>query len=199
MKFKDKFTEIKNFNSIKNKEMFNSEILEKINENERFGHNFKTEIFEKIESKNNFKNIKEFIENSENKGNILSIGLCLKCRYFLCMKSLTNKEQLFMKLYNKSEEIINIKMDMINYLSSMQDFINVEYLLFNSIHSLCLGFIDKPKIYEKSLFTKTYGKKYKKLAEIVDYFENKKNLTFEDKRIYNLLSKQVKNFILEYK
>ena len=67
MKFKDKFTEIKNFNSIKNKEMFNSEILEKINENERFGHNFKTEIFEKIDSKNNFKNIKEFIENSENK------------------------------------------------------------------------------------------------------------------------------------
>ena len=104
-----------------------------------------------------------------------------------------------MKLYNKSDKIINIRMDMINYLSSMQDFINVEYLLFNSIHSLCLGFIEKPKIYEKSLFTKTYGKKYKKLAEIIDYFENKKNLTIEDKKIYNLLSKEVKNFILEYK
>ena len=104
-----------------------------------------------------------------------------------------------MKLYNKSEEIINIRMDIINYLAGMQDFVNVEYLLFNSIHSLCLGFFEKPKIYEKSLFTKNYGKKYKKLAEIIDYYDNKKILSIEDKRIYNLLSKQVKNLILEYK
>ena len=46
-----------------------------------------------------------------------------------------------MKLYKNSVEIINIRMDMMNYLASMQDFINVEYLLINSIHSLCLEFI----------------------------------------------------------
>ena len=71
---------------------------------------------------------------------------------------------------------------MINYLSIIQDFINLEYLLFNSIHSLCLGFIEEPKIYEKSLFAKTYRKIiFKKLAEIIDYFENNKKLTIEIK------------------
>ena len=146
-----------------------------------------------------FSNIKEYFDKSEKKIGTLSISLWLMCKNLICNKLMKDNEIFFMKLFNKSQEIINTKMDMIHYLKNMQELINMKYLLFNDIHCLCLGFFKKPKIYEKNQFVKDYSRDYKKLAEIINYYEKKKNYTSIDLKIFDLLSDEIKSMILEYK
>jgi hypothetical protein len=139
--------------------------------------------------------IKKWVEEREKTYEILSISLWLKCKNIFCFKSLSKLEKFYLKLYRRSEEIINYNMDMINYLKFMQEYIHLKCLLFNDFQSLCLSFIRKPKVYEKNRFLKINSHSYKKLKELIIYVKSHKNI-MKNEKIFSLISEDVKNLIL---
>ena len=116
-----------------------------------------------------------------------------------CKKTLSAQELFYMKIYKICEEIFIRKMDMINYMKFIQEYTHVKCLLFNDIHSLCLSFIKKPKVYENNKFTKIESEDYKKVFDIINYFQSKNEKTKEDLLIFNLLSKTLKKIIKKFK
>jgi hypothetical protein len=117
----------------------------------------------------------------------------------ICSKSLNKREIFSLKLFNRSLEIINSKMDMINYLKFVHEYIHVKCFLFDDLQSLCLGFIKKPKIFESNRFVTINAKSHKKLKEILKSFKIKNDLTQNDLKIYNLLSDEVKLLIYKFR
>ena len=138
---------------------------------------------------------KEGSENNDNISEILSISLWLKIKFCICPRRINEKENFFIKLYEKSIEIINNKMDVIDYLNFRQEYTHLKCLLFDDVHSLCLSYLYKPKVYEKNIMTKIFSKDDKKLSEIINFFKNKTDFSEKDKRIYNILSEDVKCLI----
>ena len=114
-------------------------------------------------------------------------------------KSLTEKEVFFMKMYEKSQNIINNKMDLINYLKFFDEHINIKSLIFNEVQSLCLNFIEKPKLYEKNQYNSIINSDNQSVKVIADYYVNKSFLSKIDKDILELLSKNIRNLILKNK
>ena len=150
--------------------------------------NFKIEEIEK-----NY--IKEFLKNNERDSDFLYISLWLMLKNFICPKRISDRDSFLLKLFFKAEEIIKSKMDVINYLNILQEFNNTKCLLFDDVHSLCLSFFKKPKLFEKNISTKINSKNHSKLREIIKYFTEKKDISKKDETIFNLLSDDVKNFI----
>jgi len=144
-------------------------------------------------------NIKDWVQKYERSVVNFEVGVWLKFKNLICPKSLSSKESFYIKLYNRSLEIINSKMDMINYLKFMQEYIHVKCFLFNDLQSLCLGFIKKPKIFEKSRFVTINSKSHKQLKEIIQFFKEKKDLSQKDMKIYDLLSDEIKMMIYKFK
>lgn len=105
----------------------------------------------------------------------------------------------FMKMYEKSQNIINNKMDMINYLKFCEEHINIKCLLFNDIQSLCLNFSEKPKLYEKNRFNNIIDTEFESKKEIIDYYVNKSILPKIDKDIFDLLPQKIKDLIIKNK
>jgi len=143
----------------------------------------------------NIDHIKEWVEKRETPAEILSISIWLKIKALCCSSRLSKIDRFYMKLYNRSIDIINNNMDMINYLKFMQEYINLKCILFDDIQSLCLSFIRKPKVYEKNRFLKINSHSHKKLKEIILFFKEHNELGVLDEKIYDLLSDDVKNFI----
>ncbi len=143
--------------------------------------------------------LKDWIQNFEKSIVNFDIGLCLMLKSIICPKSLSSKESFYMKLYNRSLEIINNKMDMINYLKFVHEYIHVKCFLFEDLQSLCLGFIKKPKIFEKSRFVTINSKSHKQLKQIIQFFKEKKELSKKDLKIYELLSDEIKLMIYKFR
>jgi hypothetical protein len=135
----------------------------------------------------------------EKKRRKFKVSMCMRLKYIMCPKQLSRKDGFFMKIYQKASNIINNKMDMINYLKFMKEYIHVKCLLFNDVHSLCLSFIQKPKVYEKNRFVKINSQSHKKLKDIITYFNSKKSLSKKDKEMFDLLSREVKKMIEHFK
>ncbi len=144
-------------------------------------------------------NIKDWVQKFEKNVVHFEVGVWLKIKNLLCPKSLSIKESFYMKLYNRSLEIIYNKMDMINYLKFVQEYIHVKCFLFNDLQSLCLGFLKKPKIFEKSRFVTINSKSHKQLKQIIQFFKEKSVLTKKDLQIYDLLSDEIKFLIYKLK
>ena len=123
------------------------------------------------------------------------ISLTMRLRELFCFGSLNEKEKFLMKIYRKSLNIINDKMDMVKYLKFINEYIHLKCILFKDAHSLCLNFIKKPKVHEKNRFIKINSKMVKQVKEITDYFSNVKEMTAKDRRIYTLLNKNVQKMI----
>ena len=104
-----------------------------------------------------------------------------------------------MKIYRKCEEIIIQEMDMMNYLKFINEFTHIKCILFNEIHSLCLSFMEKPKVYENNRFTKIKANNHKKVFDIFNHFKSKNEKTKEDIMIFELLSKSLKKMIRKFK
>ena len=104
-----------------------------------------------------------------------------------------------MKMYDKSQTIINNKMDMINYLKFFEEHVNIKCLLFNDIQSLCLNFTKKQKLYEKNSFNKNINPDYENINEIVDYYVKNPILSKIDKDILELLPEKMQDFISKTK
>ena len=184
-----------NFYFIDNITNFNEKVL-KSNDNTSPKISFQKSNYSKMSFVDlDLKHIKECAERLEDNSEFLSIGVCLKIKSWLCESRLTEREKFLIKLYRKSQDIINSKMDMINYLKFLQEYNNVKCLQFNDVQSLCLGFTKKPKIYEKNIIIKINSKTYKNLKEIVAFFKYKKRLSEKDNKIYDLLAEDVKNLI----
>ena len=74
----------------------------------------------------------------------------------------------------------------------MQEYAQVKCILFNDIHSLCLSFIQKPKVYENNRFTKIQSNNHEKVYEIINHFKSKNEKSKEDLKIFELFSKTLK-------
>ena len=112
---------------------------------------------------------------------------------------MTKKEKFLMKMFDKSQTIINNKMDMINYLRLHEEQINIKCLIFNDIQSICLNYTDRPKLYEKNHFNKIINPGHENINEIVDYYVKKSCLNKEDDDIFKLLSKTIQDNIKRLK
>jgi len=143
--------------------------------------------------------IKDWIQEYEKNTVHFDVRISLLLKNFCCPKSLDKREIFSLKLFNRSLEIINSKMDMINYLKFVQEYINVKCFLFDDLQSLCLDFIKKPKIFESNRFVIINAKAHKKLKEIIESFKKKKELTNHDLKIYDLLSDEIKLFIYKFR
>ena len=138
--------------------------------------------------------IKELSNKYDQESNFLSVSICLRVKYWICPNRINDRERFLLKLFLKAEEMINNKMDVINFMKVNQEFNYVKSLLFDDVHSLCLSFFKKPKVLEKNIIKINY-KSHKKLKEIIKHFTEKKDLSKKDETILNLLSDEVKNFI----
>ena len=90
-------------------------------------------------------------------------------------------------------------MDVINYMKFINEFTHVKCILFNEIPSLCLSFMQKPKVYEKTRFTKIKGHDYEKAYEIINHFKFQNEKTKEDLVMFEFLSKTLKKMIKKFK
>ena len=88
---------------------------------------------------------------------------------------------------------------MIYYLNFQQEYMHMKCLLFDDLQPLCLSFMRKPKVYDKNIFSKVNSKSTKKLKEIILFFKNKRELSQQDQKMYELLSEDVKSLIKNFK
>jgi hypothetical protein len=100
--------------------------------------------------------IKELSNKYDQESNFLSVSICLRVKYWICPNRINDRERFLLKLFLKAEEMINSKMDVINFMKIIQEFNYVKCLLFDDVHSLCLSFFKKPKVLEKNIFKINY-------------------------------------------
>ena len=143
--------------------------------------------------------VKEILDLKKQRGLFFEVSIWLKFKNLCCKKTLSEKELFYMKIYKKSEKIFLREMDMINYLKFMQEYAQVKCILFNDIHSLCLSFIQKPKVYENNRFTKIQSNNHEKVYEIINHFKSKNEKSKEDLKIFELLSKTLKKMIRKFR
>ncbi len=77
----------------------------------------------------------------------------------------------------------------------MNEYLYLKGILLNEVQSLSLNYMEKPNLLYKSKFNYFFSKEEKKIAQIVNYFRNRKNFTNNDEEIYNLLSNDIKELI----
>ena len=165
----------------------------------------KEEVEPKKESIINFKivltleKVKEILVHKEQRRLFFEVSIWSKLKHMLCKKTLSEKESFYMKIYKKCEEIIIREMDMINYLKFMQEYTHFKCILFNDIHSLCLSFMQKPKVYENNRFTKINSDNHKKVFDIFNHFKSKNQKSKEDLIIFEFLSKTLKKIIQKFR
>ena len=143
--------------------------------------------------------LKEILDKKELKRKLFNVSIWWKLKFIFCKKTLNEKELFYMKIYKKCEEIIIHEMDIINYLKFMQEYTHVKCILFNEIHSLCLGFIQKPKVYENNKFTMIKADNHIKIFDIINYFKSKNEKTKQDLIIFELLSNTLKKISKKFK
>ena len=124
-----------------------------------------------------------------------SVSIWMTIKKTLCENNLSDREKFLMKIYENSQKFINNKMDVMNYLYFFQEFLNMKCLLFSHIQTLCLEFLEKPKLHEKSRFTKLNARNNKRMKEIIKYFLSKSDFSYDDSKFYDLLTPDIKEII----
>ena len=124
-----------------------------------------------------------------------SVSIWMTIKKTWCENNLSDREKFLMKIYENSQKFINNKMDVMNYLYFYQEYLNMKCLLFSHIQTLCLEFLEKPKLHEKSRFTKLNTGNNKRIKEIISYFLSKSDLSYEDSKFYDLLSPEIKSIL----
>ena len=138
----------------------------------------------------------EKLKLKDKSGNLkFSVSIWMTIKKTLCENNLSNREKFLMKIYENSQKFINNKMDVMNYLYFFQEFLNMKCLLFSHIQTLCLEFLEKPKLHEKSRFTKLNARNNKRMKEIIKYFLSKSDFSYDDSKFYDLLTPDIKEII----
>jgi hypothetical protein len=116
-----------------------------------------------------------------------------------CEKKLSFKDKFFMSLYRQAQDYINNKMDVINYLSFIKEYTHLKCLLFEDVPSMCLSFTQNPKLYEHSRFTKLNKDNKDMIEKIVKFYVSNKHPSEQEKKLYELLSDDIKEIIIKLK
>ena len=143
----------------------------------------------------------EYYYNLKKRRNFLfDISFCLLFKYRLCPGRLSKNEGFLMNLFIKSRNIIDKKMDVVEYLKFVFEYVNLKYVLFSDINSLCLQFANKPNLMQNSRLDIFCQKKIAKTEDIVRYFTKKVGeLSEEEKKLYEILSDDIKELIKAFK
>ena len=130
---------------------------------------------------------------------LFDISFCLLYKYRICPSRLSKNEEFLMNLFIKSQNIIVKKMDVVEYLKFLFEYVNLKFVLFNDMNALCLQFANKPKLIN-SKEDKLSKKKVEKIEEIVRHFTRKNgDLSGEENKLYEILSDDVKELINAFK
>jgi hypothetical protein len=144
------------------------------------------------------KEIDRLNENSEQQY-IFRISYCLLFRNWCCSGTLSKKERFLIKMFRRSQEIVNKQMDVIDYLKFMNEYIFVKCLIFSYPQNLCLKFVEKPKLFERSRFIKLQdnsgNKSIKRKIDLIKYFRSQSQVTEKDKIFYEMVSQDIKTII----
>jgi hypothetical protein len=141
------------------------------------------------------KKLKNFLIQSRKTTDILSISVWMKVKSFVCHNQLKKIEQFYMKLYDQSTEIINHNLDIVNYMKFNQEFIILKHLLLSEFQLKCFKFIRKPKTYEENEFLKIKSNDYNDLLNIFTVLKQKEEFSGIDKKVYELLSEDLKKIL----
>ena len=70
--------------------------------------------------------LKDLSNKYEQESDFLSVSFCLKLKFWICPNRISDRDRFLLKLFLKAEEIINSKMDVINYLNILQEYNNAK-------------------------------------------------------------------------
>ena len=148
-------------------------------------------------TKENFHN---YYNNLKEKRHFLfDISFCLLYKFRICPSRLSKNEEFLMNLFIRSQNIVVKKMDVVEYLKFVFEYVNLKFVLFNDMNALCLQFANKPKLIN-SKEDKLSKKKVEKIEEIVRHFTRKNgDLSGEENKLYEILSDDVKELINAFK
>ncbi len=105
-----------------------------------------------------------------------------------------------MKLYENAQQYINNKMDVINYLSFIQEFMYLKCFMFDEITAICLGLTKNPKLYDYSKFHRLNKDNKETIEKIVKFYViNNQNLSQQEKKVYDILADDIKDLITKFK
>jgi hypothetical protein len=154
-------------------------------------------FYDKIEElRQNISNLLQ--ERSDNSSNF-TLKLKTLIKKLFCQKSLSLKEKFFTDLYEKSQEYINNKMDVINYLYLTREYTYLKCVLFDEVQAMCLSFSKNPKLYENSRFMNLHKDPNDIIEKIVKFYANNPNLSQKENRLFEILPDDIKNIIVSYK
>lgn len=96
-----------------------------------------------------------------------------------CRNSISRIEEEQYKIFQKGEEILKEKTDIVALMKTINDLNEIKYILFNSFQAMCFNFIRKPTLSESGsndnfsrFFRKIKNDEVTQKKEIVNYFIN---------------------------
>ncbi len=104
-----------------------------------------------------------------------------------------------MDSYEKAQQYIDNKVDVINYLSFTKEYNYLKSLIFNDMQCICLNYSKSPKLYENSRFSKLNKDDKEMIEKIVKFYMYNQKLTEQERNLFELLSDDIKDLITRYK
>jgi hypothetical protein len=136
----------------------------------------------------------EAVDKINQKETLFELSIFTKIKSNFCEIQMDKYQSFNMKIYEKAQEIINEKLDILNYLKFCNEYLYLKCILLSDIQTLCFSYLESPKLYEKNKFNVIHSKDIKKISQIVAYFR-KNDLNPTDEKIFNLLSEYIKELI----
>ena len=100
------------------------------------------------------------------------LNICFK-------KSMSEKEKNIYKIYNKGNNLIKEKTDIVSFMKIIDEINKMKYVLFNQVQSLCFNFLRKPSLIEdktedkySKFFNYIKGDEVTQRKDIVEHFVN---------------------------
>ena len=100
------------------------------------------------------------------------------------------REEIIFKLYVKARDIINEKLDIVQYLKFFEEYIALKSILINEFSNLSLTLRNKPKLYEDNNFNNLHLSKIERLKKLINIYTVNRNKN--DSRFYDILDDQIK-------
>ena len=97
------------------------------------------------------------------------------------------REEIIFKLYVKARDIINEKLDIVQYLKFFEEYIALKSILINEFSNLSLTLRNKPKLYEDNNFNNLHLSKIERLKKLINIYTVNRN-----SRFYDILDDQIK-------
>jgi hypothetical protein len=134
-----------------------------------------------------------------------SLNCCELCIYKISCHKIyfCSKIKINNMLYEKAKKMLNVELDILNYLKHTQIIDLINYILLEKNQSCLLKFISKPSIslankvnfYQKIRFYDNYNSDFDDFEKNLRFLVGKKEKTHLEKKLLNLVEMEINNLI----